>query len=235
MLHLTTLISLLLPLPASAGNAQYTTLFYDDGGVVYVGLKRENEGKVESQVISFPFEGGARTRIPLPKEIETRDVIGLVPEKKKLFVLTQDSSLAKDGLMLHVFDGQNGSWKKLGQLSCPSFTKAKLTSTKMVFSCETDIVRNTKRGKSNTVVAKILSYGKERLYRTGTWRFPEFMLRYKRVNLLLEGNAPNWNRLRLKSEEGVDRISPADELYQLPPPPAGTSPVDSAPTEAVEI
>jgi hypothetical protein len=234
MLHLTTLVTLLLPLPAAASNTQYTTLFYDDGGVVYVGLKKEAEGKVESQVISFPFEGGARTRIPLPEEIESRDVIGLVPEKKKLFVLTQDSSLTKNNLMLHVFDGQKGSWKKLGQLSCPSFTKANLSATKMVFFCETDVVRNTKRGKSNAVVAKTLAYGKERLYRTGTWRFPEFMLRYKRVNLLLEGNAPNWNRLRLKSENGADRIFPADELYQLPAPPAGTSPVGAASPEAVE-
>lgn len=219
---------LLLPLTASASNAQFTTLFYDDGGIVYVGLKRVIEGKTEAQVITFPFEGGARTRIPLPQEIENRDVIGLVPEKKKLFVLTQDSASEKGSLMLHIFDSASSTWKKLGQLACPSFTKAKLTSTQMVFFCETNQIRKTRRGTSNAVVTKTLSYGKERLYRNGTWRFPEFMLRYKRVNLLLEGNAPNWDRLRLKSETGVDRLFPADELFQLPAPPSGESPVAPA-------
>lgn len=220
MLHsILFLFSLLLPQAASA-NAHFTTLFYDDGGIVYVGLKRVVDGKNESQVITFPFAGGARTRIPLPEDIQGRDVIGLVPEKKKVFVLTLGTEKGISGPMLHVFDAQNGSWKKLGSLDCPSFTKVKLSSNNMVFFCEMSAPVAASRGrrKSSGVVAKTLSYGRERLYRNGTWRFPEFMLRYKRVNLLLEGNAPTWNRLRLKSEEGEDRIFQADELFQLPAP-----------------
>lgn len=213
------LLSLLSPLPSAAADAYFTTLFYDDGGIVYVGLKKEENGAQESQLITFPFEGGERVRIPLPPEIANRDVIGLIPEKKKVFVLTHGSTSEKDGPMLHVFNRDDNSWKKLGQLACPAFTKAKLSSTAMVFFCETGNVTQ-RRGKrrGSGVVAKSISYGKDRLYRNGTWRFPEFMLRYKGVSLLLEGNAPTWDRLRLKSKEGVDRVFQANEIFQLPPP-----------------
>jgi hypothetical protein len=238
MLHLICLL-LLSPLPSFASEPFFTTVFYDDGGIVYAGLKKEEGGKIESQVITFPFAGGARTKIPLPEEITGRDVIGLIPEKKKLFVLTHKSATEKDGPMLHVFDSTNNKWKKLGQLACPAFTKAKLYHNHMVFYCETTVKR---RGRKRLgVVAKSISYGSERLYRNGTWRFPEFMLRYKGVSLLLEGNAPNWDNLRLKSSEG-ERVLHANEVFQLPAPapaplpglPASSEPgPEAAPATAV--
>ncbi len=213
-----TIFALLLFPTLAFSQTHFTTVFYDDGGIVYVGLKREADGKKESQVITFPFQGGERIRIPLPEEISQRDVIGLVPEKKKVFVLTHSAESKKDGPMLHVFDSQNHQWKKIGQLACPAFTKVKLSATKMIFFCEGP-ERFSRKGKklNSPVVAKTLFFGRERLYRNGTWRFPEFMLRYKSFTLLLEGNAPTWDRLRLKSPEG-ERILEADELFQLPAP-----------------
>jgi hypothetical protein len=219
MNHLISLLWLALTPPsfAIASDAIFTTVFYDDGGQVYVGLKKEEGGKSESQVITFPFQGGARTRIPLPEEITNRDVIGLIPEKQKVFVLTHGSTSEKDGPMLHVFDNEKHTWKKLGQIACPAFTKAKLTSSSMTFYCETGKTYR-KRGETRMRVGpKTISYKGERLYRNGTWRFPEFMLRYKGVSLLLEGNAPTWDRLRLKSADG-DRVLHANEVFQLPAP-----------------
>lgn len=228
------IFSILLTVLAQAQDPHFTTVFYDDGEIVYTALKKEDGVKKESQVITFPFQGGARTRIPLPEEITNRDIIGLIPEKKKLFVLTHGNETEKDGPMLHVFDSTDNSWKKLGQLICPAFTKVKMSSTKMIFFCETNPVPgNQKRKKrKSSVVAKTISYGKERLYRSGTWRFPEFMLRYKSVFLLLEGNAPKWDRLRLKSAEG-ERVIMATELYQLPAP-VGAEPLNPAVESAVD-
>ncbi len=228
------IFSILLTVLAQAHDPHFTTVFYDDGGIVYTALKKEDGVKKESQVITFPFQGGARTRIPLPEEITTRDIIGLIPEKKKLFVLTHENETEKDGPMLHVFDSTDNSWKKLGQLICPAFTKVKMSSTKMIFFCETNPVpgNQKRRKKKSSVVAKTISYGKERLYRSGTWRFPEFMLRYKSVFLLLEGNAPKWDRLRLKSAEG-ERVILATELYQLPPP-VGAEPQNPPEESAVD-
>ena len=53
------------------------------------------------------------------------------------FVLTHVATNEKDGPMLHVFDREKHTWKKVGQVICPVFTKAKLTSYSMTFSCET--------------------------------------------------------------------------------------------------
>lgn len=233
MKHLISILALALtPSLASAADAIFTTLFYDDGGIVYVGLKKEEGGKSESQVITFPFEGGARTRIPLPEEITNRDVIGLIPEKQKVFVLTHGSSTEKDGPMLHVFDREKHTWKKLGQLACPAFTKAKLTHSSMTFYCETGKFYKRRGERRQRVAAKTIHYKGERLYRNGTWRFPEFMLRYKGVNLLLEGNAPTWDRLRLKSSEG-ERVLHANEVFQLPAPaPAPVPAASPAPASA---
>jgi hypothetical protein len=230
-----TLFLFFLPLFAQAQDPYFTTVFYDDGGIVYTALKKDDGLKKESQVITFPFQGGARVRIPLPEEITTRDIIGLIPEKKKLFVLTHGYETDKDGPMLHIFDSNDNRWKKLGQLACPAFTKVKLSSTKMIFFCETNPVpgNNKKRRKKSSVVAKTISFGKERLYRSGTWRFPEFMLRYKRVFLLLEGNAPKWDRLRLKSAEG-ERVMMATEIYQLPAP-VGAEPPSPPPAVETEM
>ena len=196
---------------ATSGNITFTTVFYDDGGIVYVGLK---QGEGEAQVISFTYPPlGDRTKIPLPEEISHRDVVGLLPDREKLFVLTNGSGEKGDGPMLHLFDQKKNDWKKIGKLDCPTFTKVNLSATKMVFFCE--LPGLWRKGKPR-VVAKTLSFGKERIYRKGTWRFPEFMLRYKGVALLLEGHAPTWDKLRLKSAQD-DRLIKAEELFELPP------------------
>lgn len=210
-----TLLFFLFSLPAlAAPTTTFTTVFYDDGGVVYVGLKHGEGEKLESQVISFPFPPmGTRTKIPLPEEVAHRDVLGLIPDRQKLFVLTS-------GPMLHLYDQQKNEWKKIGKLDCPVFTKVQLSSTKMVFFCETG--KPNKKGKVK-VVGKALYFGKDRIFRSGTWRFPEFLLRYKGVNLLLEGDAPNWDKLRLKSPD-EERLIKAEDLFDLPPP----SPAETA-------
>lgn len=210
--------------PGFAGDINFTTVFYDDGGVVYVGLKH-GDGAGESQIISFPYPPlGDRTKIPLPDEIAHRDVAGLIPDRHKLFVLTTGSGEKGDGPMLHLYDQKKNDWKKIGKVDCPVFTKVKLSATRMEFFCETG--KKTRKGKP-IVTAKSLYFGHERIYRAGTWRFPEFMLRYKGVMLLLQGQAPTWDKLRLKSDKD-DRLIKAEDLFDLP-----NSPVISVPTVPV--
>lgn len=211
---------LLLALPrlAAAEDVNFTTVFYDDGGQVYVGLRKGTGDTAESQVITFPYPMGDRTQIPLPEEIRNRDVVGLIPEKQKLFVLTHSSKTAKDGPMLHVFDKDHNKWKKVGSVTCPSFTKVKLSSRGMTFSCEAGSYK-TRKGMKTHMVNKTIAYGADRLFRNGVWRFPEFMWRYKGVLLTLEGPAPDWDKLRIKAAEG-EKLLKASDLFQLPAPPA---------------
>lgn len=199
----------------------FTTVFYDDGGIVYVGLRRTNGEEAESQVISFPFPSGNRDRLPLPEEVQHREVIGLIPDRQKLFVLTQGGEGKAIGPMLHLYDRAKNSWKKIGGIACPSFTKVKLSATQMTFFCEGATIK-TRRGPKTVTTPKPLHFKGERIYRSGTWRFPEFMLRYKSAMLLLEGPAPVWDRLRIKSEQG-ERLMKAEELFEIPVPVPTTS------------
>ncbi len=200
-------LALLLPLSAQAAAPYFTTVFHDDEGVVYVGVKK---GEGEATIITLPFSSGDRNVIPLPEEISHRDVIGLLTEKALLFVVTSGG----EGPMLHVYDRNKNEWTKLGQVKCPSFTKARLTATSMTFSCE---VGKSKRGKTR-VSPKTISYKKLRMFRNGTWRFPEFLLRHKGRVAVLEGPAPQWDRLRLRSAVEERTIS-ASDLLQIPLPP----------------
>lgn len=216
------LLVVLSPSLARADSARFTTVFLDDEGVVYVGLKH---GAPEtSEVVSFPFKPGERTVIPLPKEVAARDVIGLLTEKEKLFVVTTPAAdpgappSATDGPMLHVYDRDKGRWALVGKVACPAFTKVTLKPTSMTFSCE---VGKSRKGKSQ-VVRKVIALRHNRIYRSGVWRFPEFLLRYKARTVLLEGPAPFWDRLRLRDANG-ERTITAEELLNLPLPGTGIS------------
>ncbi len=204
------LLALLLSVssPASPDAAHFTTVFFDDEGVVYAGLRLANG---QARVVAIPFAAGERTIIPLPAEAEQNPVIGLVTEKKKLFVL----SSADTGPMLHVFDREANQWRKKGKLKCPSFTKVRLSSKRFTFSCE---VGKAKKGKTR-VRPMSISLGKDPLYRSGVWRFPEFLLRHKGRVAILEGLAPHWDTLRLRDRNEEERTITAEDLLKLPLPP----------------
>lgn len=211
---------LLLPftayMPAHAEKARFTTVFLDDEGFVYVGVKHGGENGL-SEIITFPFDSGSRTSIPLPAEITQRDVIGLITEKHKMFVVTNHIGEANDGPTVHVYDRDHHKWSKIGHVVCPVFTRVMLKPTQLIFSCEA----GTKGRKGKTKIArKTISLKKDRIYhRSGSLIFPEFMLHFHGRTLMLEGEAPNWDRLRLRSDSG-ERTITADSLAQLPLPPA---------------
>ncbi len=203
---------LFFPVASGAAAPHFTTVFFDDEGVVYAGLKNTVG---DALVISFPFHSGDRTVIPLPADTSRGDVIGLLTEKAKLFVLTSVS----DHLHFHVYDRDKSSWTPLGKVLCPSFTKARLSSKRITFSCE---VGKTKRGKTR-VSQKSISYGKERLYRKGIWRFPEYLLRHKGRVAVLEGYGPLWESLRMRTAND-ERTITASDLLRIPLPPKVDAP-----------
>lgn len=226
------------PLLARAEPARFTTVFFDDEGVVYVGVKHGTPAV--SEVVSLPFSSGERTNIPLPPAIAARDVIGLVTEKEKLFVLTvppvdpsavapagaeaaapknapapKGKAAAKaDGPTLHYYDRDKGKWKEVGHIACPAFTKVTLKHTQMIFSCE---VGKSRKGKTR-IERRAISLRRSPIYRSGVWRFPEFLLRFKGRTAMLEGPAPIWDHLRLRNPDNSERVIRADDLLQLPLP-----------------
>ena len=226
MMRLIALLGLFSALNAHAEGARFTTVFLDDEGVVYVGMKHGDPAL--SEIVSFPFQSGERTNIPLPAAIGTRDVIGLLTEKEKLFVLTAPLGLTPtDGPMLYVYDREKSKWEKVGGVACPTFTKVTLKSNQMIFSCE---VGKAHKGKTH-VVRKTIALRKNHIYRNGVWRFPEFLLRFKGRTVLLEGLAPTWDRLRLRAADNSERTIAADDLLQLPLP--GMKAAPSGPEEPI--
>jgi hypothetical protein len=137
-------------------------------------------------------------------------VIGLLTEKAKLFVLTTAEG---DGPRLDVYDRDKGKWTLVGKVACPAFTKVKVRPTRMDFSCE---VGKTRKGRVR-IAHRTIFLHRNRIYRRGTWRFPEFLLRYKGRTVLLEGQAPAWDRVRLRDGSGERSIT-ADDLLELPLP-----------------
>lgn len=213
------LLWVLLGISASAAEdaAHFTTVFFDDEGVVYAGLQQADG---QTRVVAIPFASGERTIIPLPPEAARNPVIGLVtedlprgtqPRVKKLFVLSSASA----GPMLHVFDRAANQWRMKGKINCPSFTKVRLSSRSFTFSCETG---KAKKGKVR-VQSKAITLGKDPIHRSGIWRFPEFLLRHKGRVAILEGPAPHWDTLRLRDKNEEERTITAADLLKLPLPP----------------
>lgn len=197
-------LALLLLFSGAAHAAEipiFTTIFYDSEGVVYAGLQRKNDAKV----VAFEFPDGARTHIDLPDDIAGRDVIGVLPDREKLFILTQGD----DSPRVDLYNQKKKTWKKIGAVKCAAFTKVKIAATSLTFSCEAGM---TKKGKVK-VLPKVIHLGRDRLYRSGIMRFPEFLLRYKGVSLILEGQAPTWEKLRLKTDGAKDRVYQAKEFF----------------------
>jgi hypothetical protein len=206
-------LALFLPLCAHAEKSRFTTVYLDDAGSVYVGVKHGGDLGL-SEIITFPFDSGARTSIPLPNEITHREVIGLVTEKNKLFVVTNHFGATEDGPTLHVYDRTTHKWGRIGHVECPVFTRVMLKPTQMIFSCESG---KSRKGKTK-ITRKTISLKKDRIYnRSGSLIFPEFMLHFHGRTVMLEGEAPSWDRLRLRSDSGERTIS-ADGLAQLPLP-----------------
>ena len=221
------LLLLILPITAHAEKARFTTVYLDDEGQVYVGVKHGGD-KGLSEIITFPFDSGTRTSIPLPSEITERDVIGLLTEKHKMFVVTNRIGTADDGPTVHVYDRDHSKWTRIGHVVCPVFTRVTLKPTQMIFSCEAG--KKGRKGKT-TIARKTISLKKDRIYRrSGSLIFPEFMLRFHGRTVLLEGEAPNWDTLRLRSDAGERTIS-ADSLAQLPLPATAPAPPEPVPDQ----
>lgn len=208
------LLFFLFSLSAWAKETEFTTVFYDDAGTVYVGIKQmdkiQEEEKISSQVAHFPFPRGDVTNLFPPDEAGKKDIIGILPDREKIFVISHKSEEKQGGPSLHLYNSKKKTWKRIGKVVCPTVTKVKLGITNMVFFCET----TSKKGQTRTT-PKVIRMGKDRLYRTGYVRIPEFLLRYKKAMLVLEGNAPHWKKLRIKNMGEKDVIYRADNLFKI--------------------
>ena len=161
-------------------------------------------------MVSFPYPNGEITRWVLPDEVTKRDIIGILPDQDRLFLLSVDSAIIDDPTRLFVLNKSTNKWREIGKVDCKSFARVKLSAHQMTFSCDDQIRRGRTKFRK-----KVIALGKDRLFRSGDIRFPEFLFRFKGTTFVLEGLAPEWDRLRIKSET-TERLVAATELFQSP-------------------
>jgi hypothetical protein len=191
------LVLLISALPVFADDrATFTTVFYDDFGIVYAGLSKGSLVKV----VTFPLAQPQEKKFypTAPESFKDKRIVGFLPDKDKFFLvaITQKGDTDPE-LYMHKKD----KWKRIGTTHCENFTKAKLLRHKLTFFCE-----ELNKKKKVVIKSRTISLGREKLFRSGVFRFPEFLLRYKNVMLVLEGRAPDWSRLRIKQEQETDEI-----------------------------
>lgn len=205
----------IIPCTLVCAAAVLTTVSYDGREFLYIGAKKQDEGQNASSAVAVvSSKDFGHELILLPDSISKRDVIGVIPEGQKIFVLTQITSSQDDGPLLSVYNRESKKWKDIQSVDCPIFTKVGFRKKELVFYCE----RLTKRGKSK-VRKKVLSLGSERIHRKGSMRFPEFLIRHRKLDISLEGLALSWDRLHIKKET-EDKVLPAAELYAVVATPA---------------
>lgn len=117
---------------ALAADPVFTTVAYDNDQL-YTGVKLRDPEKPIASIAVIDAKSGTHENISLPDEISKRDIIGIIPESDRIFVLTQDTSKAPgDAPLLYVFHKGKAQWKKLSSVDCPVFSNAKLMPKAMV-------------------------------------------------------------------------------------------------------
>ena len=106
----------MLSISAFAKETEFTTVFYDDAGTVYAGLKQYQDKKVsdlfEAQVVHFPFPKGDVENLNLPEVVQEHDVVGILPDREKLFIISHQSEVIKGGPTVHLYNSKKKKWKE---------------------------------------------------------------------------------------------------------------------------
>lgn len=136
---------------SSWGAATFTNLAQLDSAI-YAGVKNEEKGmELKSHLLEVKVKDLSSRKINLPSDIDTREIVGLIPAKDHLVVITQNTRGGGDKPLIHSFSSTYNNWKKIGEIDCISFADVKVTSSSLEFSCE----QTTPEGEVKKVTKKI--------------------------------------------------------------------------------
>jgi hypothetical protein len=114
----------------------YTTLS-SDGKNIFAGVKLEKKDyEPETYIQQISGDKLISKKIPLPKELFHRDVIGIfTAEQNRLVILTQRTAERGDHPLFYTLDSDKNEWKKVGELNCISFAKITVEKNSMTLHC----------------------------------------------------------------------------------------------------
>lgn len=174
------------------GAAIFTNISVVSDRLVLAGVKNVEPGmEMASHLLEVDASRMSSRKIKLPREIDSREVVGLFPTKKDVvLVVTQITMGGGDQPQIHSYDTAKNSWKKIGQVDCVSFSKVIVSATDLEFSCE-----ETDAAGKVSVVAKKVSVGSALTAQAVT--LPVIKIDRNEVKASLEGEEFSWNKLKV--------------------------------------
>ncbi len=184
----------------ASSDSFFTTVAYDGKDSLFLGWKSEEN---VTKIVEYKVNENSSKEIALPKEMVGKDVIGIIPDTESLAVLTYTQNDKVP--LIHVLKRNSEVWHEKGKAPCLSFAKITLKKNRLVFHCE----RLTRRGRTH-IDRKVFDLGKDRIFLSGFVRIPDFLIRYKDLQVFLEGQAPHWDKMRIRRDDNDRFVSASD-------------------------
>ena len=187
----------------AATDSFFTTVAYDGKNSLFLGWKKDDKEEIISKVLEYKIDDKTSHQISLPEGLNKSDVVGIIPDADNIAILTYKPEDKTP--RVHVLKRSTNTWKEKGKAPCLSFAKITLMKSRLVFHCES----LNRRGKTR-ITRKNLELGKDRIDLRGFVRVPDFLIRYKGLQVFLEGMAPYWEKMRIRKDEVDTFVSASD-------------------------
>lgn len=196
-----TLASLLLTNIACAQAPVFTSLG-TTGLNVFAGVKLEQKGmEPETYILEVSKDKLSSTKIPMPTELEHREVVALFPaENNMVVVLSQKTVEQGDRPQFHSYNPAKKEWKKLAESDCVSFAKLNVKADAVTFTC----VETNKKGEEVETQKKVTLKG-VKLSKPGDVTLPMVKVEKDNLSAELMGESFEWKQLKvgLNKEEKI--------------------------------
>ncbi|OFZ20666.1 MAG: hypothetical protein A2X94_04095 [Bdellovibrionales bacterium GWB1_55_8] len=104
---------------------------------VFAGTLKTTSGmEPESAFWKINLRTGTTSSIELPAELRDREIVGILPAKQGVYVISQYTIEQGDQPLVHHFDTGPGRWKRVGQVDCPAFSVIHSSKKDLTFECE---------------------------------------------------------------------------------------------------
>jgi|APGre2960657468_1045069.scaffolds.fasta_scaffold03501_4 hypothetical protein len=195
------LASLLLTNIACAQAPVFTSIG-TSGLNVFAGVKLEQKGmEPETYILEVSKDKFASKKIPMPSELEHREVVALFPaENNIMVVLSQRTVEQGDKPQFHSYNPAKKEWKKLAESDCVSFAKLSVKADSVTFTC----VETDKKGDEVETKRKVTLKGVT-LSRPGEITLPIVKVEKDNLSAELMGESFEWKQLKvgLNKEEKI--------------------------------
>jgi hypothetical protein len=175
----------------------YTTL-NSDGKSIFAGVKLEKKDyEPETYIQEISGDKLISKKIPLPKELSHRDVIGIFnADQNQLVILTQRTAERGDNPLFYTLESKKNEWKKIGESNCISFEKITVEKDSMTLHC----VETNNEGK-RVVIPKKVNFKGVLFTQVGEITLPITNITKNSLKSELLGDPFEWNEIKVGKDK----------------------------------